>query len=529
MSLTRKTKIEKILCEKPHLREHLFTRGFLMTDGECDENGYPFYGKWVHHFQGGYHFYVHPKQRFYCIERDAAVFFLIGHAYNPFRMQICERQILCDLADAAGDQRLSVVDELTGVFTLGWVENRELTLIADCASMQIAYYGLIGGHLYVSTHMQLIGDLCGLETSQYVRRLTAYRFYRYYGAYLPGDISAYDEVKRIVPNMALHFSDGQFRMERFYPRRELKPRKTEEEYAEGISVICDIMRRNMQLIAQKWERPAISMSGGMDSKGSLAAANGNYDKFQYFSYISMPGEIVDAEAAAKICGAIGVPHRVDRISDNDGDFADIEEFREILEHNFGNIGANNRNDVRKRVFYTSDTYCTFDIEAKSWVSEVGRANYYKKFGFQKMPARLTPRQMTTMYKLFVHDRKLVRDTDRIFAQYIQDTDFDSIFNYDASDMYLWEMRYGGWGGQVITCEHRFAFDITVPYNNRILMDTFLSLPLDKRITDQSHYDMIRRLNPVIDQTGITITNYNETRARMYKEKLYYLVNTHIPF
>lgn len=529
MGIDYKDNIQRILSKKPHLREHLFTRGFLLTDKACNTGEYPFYGMWNHRHLCGYHFYVHPKQKLHYLERGDSLFFMIGHAYNPFTMQIDEAEILRDIANADAQGRRDIVDALTGVFTLGWVENQEMTLISDCASMQIAYYGYINGHLYVSTHMQLIGDLCELKASDYVRRLTAYRFYKYYGAYLPGDLSAYEEIRRLVPNMELHFFHGQFRMERFYPRENLVPRKTEEEYQEGISIICDIMKRNMQLIARKWENPAISMSGGMDSKGSLAAANGVYDRFQYFSYISMPGEVVDAEAAAKICAAVQVPHRTDRISDQDLDFADIEEIRTILAHNFGNIGANNRNDVRKRVFYTAPGHCTFDIEAKSWVSEVGRANYYKKFGFRKMPARLTPRHMTTMYKLFLHDRKLVRQTDRVFARYIADTAFDRIYNYDASDMYLWEMRYGGWGGQVITCEHRFAFDITIPYNNRILMDTFLTLPLEKRITDQAHYDMIRQLNPAIDQTGITITNYNETKSRMYKEKLYFLVNTHIPF
>lgn len=529
MNSACKDNMQKILEDKPHLREHLFTRGFLLTDKEQDISAYPFYGSWNHTQLQGYHFYLHPKQHLHFVETDEALFFLIGHAYNPFTMEIEETAILRYMAAAGSQARRAILDQLTGVFTLGWVEQGEMVLFSDCAGMQIAYYGFIEGHLYVSTHMQLIGDLCGLEVSEYVRRLTSYRFYRYYGAYLPGDLSSYPEVKRIVPNMELHVSNGSFRMERFYPRQDMKPRTTEAEYAEGISIICDIMQRNMQLIARKWEKPAISMSGGMDSKGSLAAANGVYDRFQYFSYISMPGEVVDAEAAAKICRAVQVPHRIDRISDNDQDFADIEEFRAILAHNFGNIGANNRNDVRKRVFYTSPEYCTFDIEAKSWVSEVGRANYYKKFGLKKMPARLKPRHMTTMYKLFVHDRKLLRDTDAVFARYIEDTAFDRICNYDASDMYLWEMRYGGWGGQVITCEHRFAFDITVPYNNRILMDTFLTLPLEKRISDQAHYDMIRRLNPAIDRTGITITNYNETKSRMYKEKLYFLVNTHIPF
>ena len=96
-------------------------------------------------------------------------------------------------------------------------------------------------------------------------------------------------------------------------------------------------------------------------------------------------------------------------------------------------------------------------------------------------------------------------------------------------MYLWETRYGGWGGLKITAEHRISYDITIPYNNRLLMELFLRLPLEKRIADIPHYDVIRKMNPMIDRLGITVTNYNETERRMHCERIYYLVNTHLPF
>ena len=120
-------------------------------------------------------------------------------------------------------------------------------------------------------------------------------------------------------------------------------------------------------------------------------------------------------------------------------------------------------------------------------------------------------------------------TDEIFQQYIEKTDFLNISNFDSSDMYLWEFRYGGWGGLTITSEHRVSYDITIPYNNRILMELFLRTPLEKRIQDIPHYDVIRKMNSVIDRLGITITNYNETKKRMYCERAYYFINNALPF
>lgn len=521
--------IAKLAEEKPFLQEHLFSRGFLMTDAQQDESAYPFYNRWKHHIFCNYHFYTHPKQTAFFAKSEKVNCFLIGHAYNPFTMEIDEQQILQEMADATDQERINILNQLTGVFTIGWIEQDKLSLVSDCAGMQSVYYGIVGGKIYVSTHMQLIGDLCNLKTSKYVQELVAYRYYRYYGAFLPGDLSAYDELKRVVPNTLVIHQRKAFSVHRFYPARQLHMNASDEEYLATVEQISDIMQRNMKLIAMKWEKPAISLTGGMDSKGTLAAANGLYDRFQCFSYISMPGEKIDAEAAHRISQAIHVMHKIDVISDQNGDFDRFEDFKIVLQHNYGNIGTLNSNDIRKRIFYLQEQNCGFDIEVKSWVSEIGRANYYKKFGFKKMPYRLSPRQMTTMYKLFLGNRRLVRQTDSVFKDYIQKTAFDEILNYDASDMFLWEMRYGGWGGQVITCEQKFSFDITIPYNNRLLLELFLSTPLEKRISDQVHYDMIRILNPAVDKTGITIVNYNETKMRMYKEKLYYLVHTHLPF
>jgi len=520
--------IVELAKEKPFLQEHLFTRGFLMTDVQQDESGYPFYNRWKHHTLGNYHFYVHPKQTAFFAKSEKVSSFLLGHAYNPFTMEIDEKQILQRMTDVAEQERITILNQLTGVFTIGWIEQGKLTLVSDCAGMQIAYYGIIGGKVYLSTHMQLIGDLCNLKESEYVQELVAYRHYHYYGAFLPGDLSAYNELKRIVPNTIVTYQNSAFSVQRFYPIRPLHICTTDKEYLETIKQISSIMHRSMELIALKWEKPAISLTGGMDSKGTLAAANGLYDRFRCFSYISIPGEQIDAEAAHKICEAIHVVHKIDIVPDRNEDLDLIEDLAVVLQHNYGNIGTLNSNDIRKRVFYLQKQNCDFDIEVKSWVSEIGRANYYKKFGFKKMPRRLSPRQMTTMYKFFLGNRQLVRQTDSVFKDYINKIAFDGIQNYDPSDMFLWEMRYGGWGGQVITCEQKFSFDITIPYNNRLLLELLLSTPLEKRISDQVHYDLIRYLNPAIDATGITITNYNETRSRMYKEKIYYLVHTHLP-
>lgn len=514
----------------PEYQEDLFVRGYLLTTKQYPLSDFPFYGKWkVHTLLGGQYFlYVHPRQKSYLFEKDGRCLLLVGHAYNPFSMVADENQILqrlyacyCESMDAF----LESIDELTGSFLLCLIQEKQLTAFTDCAGMLSAFYGEINHDLYLTSHFQLPADLCGLTRSDYVQKLIKYKFYPVYGAFLPGNLTAYDLLKRLVPNTYVTYQDGAFQITRFFP---CKPSDSAPlPYEEVVERSAGILHANLKLIGQKWKKPAISLTGGMDSKTTLACANGLYDRFRYFSYISMPGEKIDADAAHTIAERIGVPHDVYRIP------AEMPESRftvvkAIIEHNCGDIGSANANDIRKRIYF-KDTEA-FDVEVKSWVSEIARANYYKKFGLHKMPPVLTPRQMTSMYKLFFWQRGLCRQTDRVFANYIKDVHFgqNQPEKYDQSDLYLWEFRYSAWGGIVITGEHQFSFDISIPYNNRKLLEIMLDAPLEDRIADKLHHDIIEHMNHNINDTGITITNYNETHKRMLFEKCYFYINNWLP-
>lgn len=128
---------------------------------------------------------------------------------------------------------------------------------------------------------------------------------------------------------------------------------------------------------KKWEHPWISLTGGIDSNTTFAAANGMYDRFEAFSYISAEKEIRDAEAAAKIAKAFGVKHHIYNIPDNSNEISDYDLKVEIQRHNSGYIAERKPNESRKR-FYLEEN-CGCDVEVKSWVSETIRGYWYKHF------------------------------------------------------------------------------------------------------------------------------------------------------
>jgi hypothetical protein len=270
------------------------------------------------------------------------------------------------------------------------------------------------------------------------------------------------------------------------------------------------------------------MTGGCDSKTTLSCTCKSYHQYTYFSYISSESEEVDAVAAQKICKSLNLPHTIHNISSDDKDFPDIEDLRAILFCNTDALRQTNKNDVRKRCYFT--TIKDFDVEVKSWCSEIGRAYFSKRFAGRTNFGKIaTPRKCTTLYKFFLHNRKLVRKTDSIFKEYLE-----NFFQQDATapipwqDQFFWEFRVPAWNAGVITGEHRFSFDITIPYNNRIILQLLLSASDNEKIAD-TIYSLIRqKMNPGIDQTGPTIVNLKHTNNRARFENLYYILHSVFP-
>ncbi|MBQ7645718.1 MAG: hypothetical protein IJS94_00465, partial [Clostridia bacterium] len=460
---------------------------------------------------GGFTVRVHKKQRLaYC--DGNGVFLLIGNCIDPFDEIVSEDEIIkkiCMYSEKSIEDSIEYINKLTGSFLIARIyDGNKIEFLTDPAGMLYGCYGVIDSRFYMSSHAQLIADIIPLTKSAYIKRLEKYRFFYKYGLFFPGDLTQYNELKRSLQNHISFYDGKNISVKRFYPLKELVPTATKEEYSSLLSDVTDILHKTLKCISQKYKKPFISMTGGMDSKLTVACANGLYDKFGYYSYITMKGDRIDAEAARKISGHIGIDHKIYEVSENDGDFPDIELVRSILEHNNGGY-RNNKNDVRKRA-YLSDLRQSdsgFDVEVKSWVSEIARANYYKKFGLKKMPNKLTPGEMTSMYKLFIWQRRLAFQTKKIFSDFIDKTNFNSLpKGYDKSDMYLWEFRYSAWGGIVITSGHTYSNEIFIPYNNRLLLDKMLRAPLEKRISDEFHDDLIKKANCKINETGINVTN-----------------------
>ena len=538
MAYIAATEMKKELDAKPSLRERLYCRGFLITDKkQTDLSSYPYYDNWNEYIYSSgnrtFYFYTHKWIKLYTFERNGTLLFLLNHAYNPFSMKYQEEDILRDLSVALEKSEENFwisAGELTGVYCLGFLQNGQLTVTTDCAGMQLIYHGVIDNHVYFTSHSKLVADFCNLQQTEYIKKLVSNRFWHYWGMWLPGDLSPYAELTRLQPNCKAVFDGENLAVTRYYPVKKIQETTTKAEYEATIKELGRIMSNNMSLIAKKWpdKKVSISVTGGRDSMTTLACTNGNYDKYSYFSYISNDEESVDAYAARDILKLLGLQHELYQIPEDWEGYRNLEVFEKIMECNAGCIGKNNRNDLKKRLYFCSNPPC--DIEVKSWVNEIGRGRCYDRFNKKYFPQKTHPSYWRALHKVYFYQFGLMKETDRVFKDY-----FDKYYSHDEFEKlfwvvyYHWEFSWAGGEGVFLTAEHRVSYEITIPFNNRNYLELMLTVPLDKRKTDSIPKDLIANNNRKISDTQIWVKDVSHTNLRAWIERIHLEIYSRLRF
>ena len=509
----------------------LFRRGYLITnDQSLALQGYPFLGHWrttnlgavdgrvvsLHH---------HEDQTVHVLEDALAAVALIGHAYNPFTMQPEEPAILRELLTAwhASDELFwDAVSELTGIHLIVVREDHRLVAVQDCGGMQFCYFGSVGDDLYLTSHPQLVADLRGLEQDPFVTKLIASRTYNIGNRYLPGNSSAFKELKRLGANTFVALKSDGFTLHRFFPHVQRAEVTSAIAIQDVVEQCADIMHRNIQLAADKWRRPAMSLTGGTDSKTTLSCTSGLYERYRYFSFHAKPQELVDANAAHAICETLGLEHMIYSIPTKNEDVEGFDVLKSVIDHNTSYFVRLADHEIRKLVFLMR--LDDFDVEVKSMVSEITRVFLERKYAI-RMPRTLTPRHFSIFQTRYFGDPRLLSESDRRYARYMSEVQLEApLQGYEHADFFYWEVRLGGWGASVVNA-FDLAHPVTIPFNNRKLVTLFLNLPREMRKSDGAHRAVMAVAEPRIHALDINVHNLYFCSYRVWLEKAYYLYRT----
>ena len=523
-----KQDIKSRLNEEEKYRSLLFRRSYLLTDAEIkDVESYPFYGLWKYRKYGNYSLFSHPLLGVYDYKRDDRVFILIGHAYNPYTSVIDENVILTSLAQAYSENEtvfFNKVDELTGVFVL-LVLNKsgEITALQDCGGQRLLYFGKVKDSVVFSSSPQLVADLFDLQPDFEIEHLLASKGYYRGSGFLPGNKSPYSELKRLGPNTLVEYNCVSFSIRRFFPREQIVMLKSDEEKKKKITEMQRLFSTNIGLAIKKWDRVALSLTGGMDSKTTFANAKEWYKDLFIYSFASKNSEIVDADAAADICRRIGVKHHFYEIPETNVEVEDYDFLKKIIEQNTSNICKLHPNEIRKYIFFQN--LDDFDVEIKSDISEIGRAYTSRKYYKVNIPRKLHPRHMTITQGRYFMEPWCMAYADRAYCGFMKETGLvDDIKGYSMHDLTYWEVRMGAWAVTSFASQE-FFHEITIPYNNRNLLKMFLQFPEEDRINDLPHKALMIAGNNEMAKFQQSVKDSYFGKKRMALETVYYYYAT----
>ena len=520
-----KDEIKSRLDASPQHRDLLFKRGYLLTDKPlCNTEGFPFYGLWAETQIGKYILYIQRHQTFYTSKQGDIHAVIIGHAYNPFTME-CDENVICQNLITAYKEGINIyfdkISELTGLHVIMIIDGNKIISCQDACSLTGCYFGKINESVYITEHPQLVADICNLKINSNVEKLIQSKCYNIGNRHLPGNITPYDDIKRLGANTYLYY-DGNFQIKRFYPIAPHAEFVSEEEKAENIKRIGDLIHNGIECCSKKWDRCTISLSGGTDSKTTLACANGLYDKFSYFSFHSKPQELNDANGAKKICDNLGLKHTLYTIPQENSEVEDFDFIKKILQHNTNYFVNLSDNEIRKFIYLNNlDAY---DIELKSWASEVARVFFERKYKI-KMPKTLNERHCSIFQTRFFGHPFLLRWSDKKYYEFLREIGLEKpLYNFEHTDLFYWEIRMGAWGVSVVSSQQLYH-RTTMPMNNRKILELFLSFPHDERKSDSVHKKIMEYKNKAIVESEVEVANLYFHGYRILMEKTFFYLRT----
>lgn len=520
-----KNEIKSTLDNSPQYRDLLFRRGYLFTDKPLENtNDYPFYNLWNQQNVRNYYLYVQQSQTVYSATQDDISAVIIGHAYNPFDMKYDENEICFDLISAykkGTESYFDKVSELTGLHIVIIVDGQKVIACQDACSLTGCYFGNVNDTMYITEHPQLVADICDLKINKKVEKLVESKCYNIGNRHLPGNITPYDELKRLGANTYLSY-DKEFKINRFYPVAPHPEFLTEDEKKENIKKIGDLINKGIECCSKKWDRCTISLSGGTDSKTTLACANGLYDKFSYFSFYSKPQELVDAKGAKKICENLGLEHTLYNIPQENSEIKDFDLIKKILQHNTNYFVNLADNEIRKYIYLNRlDAY---DIELKSWASEVARVFFERKYKIN-MPKTINERHCSIFQTRFFGHPFLLRWSDKEYYKFLREIGLEKTsYNFEHTDLIYWEIRMASWGVSVVSSQQLYH-RTTMPMNNRKILELFLSFPHEERKSDLVHKRIMEYKNKAIVESEVEIANLYFHGYRILMEKVYFYLRT----
>ncbi len=280
-----------------------FRRQFLVTPRAVELPG------WQHERIGHHNVYAHPELGL-TVHRPGGdtVLVLLGFAIDPDHPERDDAAVLESLADdrARGSEQ-STIDRLSGRFVLFVFDGRDIAVQADAAGARAVEYTWTGDEFHAASQSFLLAEAVPLADGGRRVLFSASRHAQLdREAFLPADVTLFDEVHRLVPNHRLDATER--RQVRVWPVGPVPPASLAEAAgfaAEQLSASIDAASSRFPL--------SLPLTAGYDSR-ALLAATPRSRRSRVFLYTLLYRHLgrfsADAHIASRVARRAGLQHHL---------------------------------------------------------------------------------------------------------------------------------------------------------------------------------------------------------------------------
>ncbi|MDO5617811.1 hypothetical protein [Kocuria sp.] len=381
---------------------------------------------------------------------------------------------------------LDALDDYGGRHLVLQGDGETVALYQDATGMRTIYVS--EGAALVSSHANLIHDVAPHRE----RTLAEGRA----GFMTAWGRSPWVGIEALLPNHSLTL--GSWTIERFFPRAE--NRYEHLSVADRVSLfqrkwdrmMLDLTNQNADLI--------MSLTGGWDSRTSMALSRAHLDRIQMFTYTSRtPGDDLrkgmiarDEAVVDKLLEHIpAAGHTYFHIEDRHeklppGQQALVDansvgnHFKWLLPHYMRSFPGDKVIHIRGNASAVGKSSWT---DLKSVNSQENLQKYYlrrTKKDAGHMPLNQRIQEFTDGYQRWGYHQNL--------------------YGFHRRDLYYWEIRLGRWSAEICN-ETDVAFETCAAMNVRSLLEMTLSFPIEQRKESFLFAELINQVFPILNFVG----------------------------
>ncbi|MBY8908339.1 hypothetical protein K6L05_00885 [Salinicoccus roseus] len=447
------------------------------------------------------HFYYDDKTEIVTYDYEGISLILVGYILDIEDGTKSAEEILAELCQLYKHEEKTPfhekLDLLNGRYILLADDGRDTRLYTDATCMRPVFYW---NNEIFGSHEALVRSVVNAEKEIELAR-------KKYGMNGFLDYTSTEDVFKMNPN--LYYSAGATAFTRYYPREEAMLLTTDEVVANTISHF----KPQVEWLALNYDSIYQSLTGGYDSKVSMAITKPIMDKIEYFTYM------IDLENTPD--------SQFSRIYRKDKDLVDRLVYNLNLRHKYyffneytipkeyeSKIGRNVSSFHSYVLSYL--TYKEFrkgQIHVKSTIYEIAKLPFNKEDDYAedketllRVAARWAPKPLKS-------DSEAI---ESMYDAFCERNDFGEVADrgYNLPIMLYWEARMANWHGN-ITQETDNVVETFVFVNNRHMLNQFLFLDTEAKEKRSYFEKVIAEFWPILNYF---VPNSYETLEDRVKKK-----------